>query len=49
MKVLLFLTLLCCSYVFNLKLKVTNNDISELENGFGNTVKFAESIFSDNG
>lgn len=49
MKILVFLTLLSCSFIYNLKLKVKNTDISEFENGFGNTVKFAESIFSDKG
>ena len=50
MKVLfVIIPLLCCSIVYNMKLKVKNinMDLSELEDGFGNSARFAEEIFSD--
>jgi hypothetical protein len=47
MKVIVILALLSCSFVYNLKLKVKNNDLSELENEYGNSAKFTESIFSE--
>ena len=49
MKVLVIMTLLCCSFVYNTQLKTKNEnmDLSEMENEFGNSARFTESIFSD--
>jgi hypothetical protein len=46
MKVILILSLIYCSFVYNLKLKV-KSDIDEFQKIYGNTAKFVENIFSD--
>jgi hypothetical protein len=48
MKVILIVSLICCSFVYNLKLKV-KNEIEEFQKIYGNTPKFVENIFSDKG
>ena len=47
MKVFVIMMLMCCSFVYNLKTKNENMDLAELENGFGNSARFAANIFSD--